>query len=80
MVYSPMAILNQQMKIRTVTYTQDSRGTLTSLDLVAPWALGDKAPPGPNVTNPIPTTQNPVTPQSQPQQEHQPPARRSFRR
>lgn len=41
-VFSPMAMLNQVMKIQTATFTQDnSSGTLTTLDLVAPWYLKD---------------------------------------
>jgi prophage tail gpP-like protein len=47
-VVSPMAILNQPMAIRTVTFTQDGRGTLTTLDLVIPWLLRDLIPPGVN--------------------------------
>ena len=40
---SPMAMINMGMKIRTVTFTQDSSaGTLTTLDLVVPWLLKDK--------------------------------------
>ncbi|MBO4221946.1 phage baseplate assembly protein [Bradyrhizobium neotropicale] len=39
-VYSPMAMLDMGLKIRTATFTQDrNSGTLTTLDLVAPWAL-----------------------------------------
>jgi prophage tail gpP-like protein len=42
-VKSPMAMLNQVMKIQTATFTQDSNsGTLTTLDLVVPWLLRDK--------------------------------------
>jgi prophage tail gpP-like protein len=41
-VWSPMAMLNMEMKIRTATFTQDEQGTLTTLDLVAPWLLKDK--------------------------------------
>lgn len=42
-VNSPMAMLNQVMKIQTATFTQDSQsGTLTTLELVAPWLLKDK--------------------------------------
>jgi prophage tail gpP-like protein len=41
-VDSPMIPLNQVMKIKVATYTQDSNGgTLTTLDLVAPWLLND---------------------------------------
>ena len=47
-VQSPMAIINQVMSINTVTFTQDQRGTLTTLDLVIPWLLRDKSPAGAN--------------------------------
>ena len=47
-VYSPMAILNQPMKIQTVTFTQDRSGTKTTLDLVVPWLLRDKVQAAPN--------------------------------
>lgn len=41
-VYSPMAMLDMPMKIQTATFTQDSNsGTLTTLDIVPPWALRD---------------------------------------
>lgn len=40
---SPMAILDRVLKAQTVTFTQDNtNGTETTLDLVAPWLLGDK--------------------------------------
>jgi prophage tail gpP-like protein len=40
LVQSRMAMLNQVLKAQTVTFTQDSNsGTLTTLDLVAPWLL-----------------------------------------
>src|SRR5262249_25110208 len=41
---SPMTTLNDMvLKIQTVTYTQDrNSGTLTTLDLVAPWLLRDR--------------------------------------
>jgi prophage tail gpP-like protein len=44
-VYSPMAILDQTLKIKTVTYTQDNSasGTLAELHLVDPRWLGDQA-------------------------------------
>jgi prophage tail gpP-like protein len=44
MVESPMALITPAMvlAIQTVTFTQDrSRGTLTNLELVAPWLLND---------------------------------------
>lgn len=42
-VRSPMALLNQVMKIQTATFTQDRQsGTLTTLDCVVPWLLRDK--------------------------------------
>jgi len=49
-VYSPMAMLNPfTMAIQTVTFTQDSEsGTLTTLDLVAPWLLKDRANANPS--------------------------------
>jgi prophage tail gpP-like protein len=41
-VQSPMAILNQVLKIQTATFTQDREsGTLTTLQLVPPWLLKD---------------------------------------
>lgn len=43
MVNSPMAMLNMIMKIQTATFTQDDRGgTITVLELVLPWMLGDR--------------------------------------
>jgi hypothetical protein len=48
MVNSPMAVIDQVMSINTVTFTQDQRGTLTTLDLVIPWLLRDKSPAGAN--------------------------------
>jgi len=42
-VDSPMAMLNMGLKIDTATFTQDnSGGTLTQLELVAPWLLKDR--------------------------------------
>ena len=39
---SPMTTLNMGLKIQNVTFTQDSQsGTLTTLELVAPWLLKD---------------------------------------
>jgi prophage tail gpP-like protein len=41
-IKSPMAMLNEILKIQTVTFTQDREsGTLTTLELVAPWYLKD---------------------------------------
>ncbi|MCP1778835.1 phage baseplate assembly protein [Bradyrhizobium japonicum] len=41
-VYSPMAMLDMPMKIQRATFTQDRQsGTLTKLDVVAPWGLRD---------------------------------------
>jgi prophage tail gpP-like protein len=43
MVDSPMAMLEMGLKIETATFTQDSNaGTLTTLDLCAPWLLKDR--------------------------------------
>jgi prophage tail gpP-like protein len=43
LVYSPMAMLNLVLKIKTATFTQDtSAGTLTTLELVLPWMLGSR--------------------------------------
>jgi prophage tail gpP-like protein len=71
-VYSPMAMLNMVLKIETVTFTQDSSsGTLTQLDLVAPWLLKDvidynvgtpNAPAAPGEAKP--NTQPPATPEA----------------
>ena len=42
LVKSPMAMLNQALKAKTVTFSQDrQQGTLTMLELVAPWMLND---------------------------------------
>jgi prophage tail gpP-like protein len=41
-IKSPMAMLDEVLKIQTVTFTQDREsGTLTTLELVAPWYLKD---------------------------------------
>jgi len=59
-VYSPMAMLNLAMKIQTATFTQDNRsGTLTTLELVLPWRLGDK-PYGRPTETPFPQGGDPV--------------------
>lgn len=43
-VRSPMALLDMVLKIQTATFTQDrNSGTLTALDLVAPWLLKDQS-------------------------------------
>ena len=43
-VYSPMAMLDNTMKIQNCTFTQDSNsGTLTTLDLVNPELLRDRS-------------------------------------
>lgn len=67
-VNSPMAMLNMALKIQTVTFTQDDRGgTLTTLDLVAPWLLNDFGnwdvgiPGAPQAPQTVPT-QTQVTP------------------
>jgi prophage tail gpP-like protein len=42
-VQSPMAMLNMGMKVESLTFTQDnSGGTLTTLEMVAPWLLKDR--------------------------------------
>ena len=42
-VFSPMAMLNLVLKINTATFSQDDKGgTMTELELVLPWMLGDK--------------------------------------
>jgi hypothetical protein len=53
MVISPMVFVNQTLKIKTVTWTQDSEnGTETLLECVQPWALNGKG--GVNVADPTP--------------------------
>jgi prophage tail gpP-like protein len=74
-VNSPMAILDNAMTIRTATFTQDQRGTLTTLDLVIPWLLKDKIPAGANfptspaepLPQPQPTAPQPPAPTQPPQ-------------
>jgi prophage tail gpP-like protein len=71
-VDSPMAMLNMVLAIQNATFTQDTAsGTLTTLDLVAPWLL--KAQGNWDVTNPnapqppgaaTPNLTPPATPQS----------------
>ena len=52
-VYSPMAMLNMAMKIRTAAFAQDdTAGTTTTLELVLPWMLGDQWAAGPNGRGP----------------------------
>ncbi|MCA1455925.1 hypothetical protein I6F35_22420 [Bradyrhizobium sp. BRP22] len=51
-VYSPMAMLNTALVIECATFSQDSRsGTLTTLDLVAPWKFRDSG--GWDLSNPV---------------------------
>lgn len=71
-VKSPMAMLNMALAIENATFTQDSTsGTLTTLDLVAPWLLKDKGdynvgrsniPQAPGAPSTAPTP--PATPQA----------------
>ena len=43
-IYSPMCPVNQMMKIKTCVYTQDNNsGTQTTMTLLEPWALNDRA-------------------------------------
>jgi prophage tail gpP-like protein len=52
-VHSPMAMLDQVLKIQQATFMQDSKsGTTTTLDLVVPWLLEDRAGGGFNPGNP----------------------------
>ena len=54
-VKSPMAMLNQGLSLRTVTFTQDSEfGTRTTLDLVAPWQLLDESDAGAGASGVVP--------------------------
>jgi hypothetical protein len=69
---SPMTTLNMGLKIQNVTFTQDSQsGTLTTLELVAPWLLKDYgdynvgrpgAPPPPKDDDAKTNTQPPASP------------------
>ena len=53
MVKSPMVYLNQELKVKTCTWTQDSEnGTETLLECVQPWALNGMG--GANVADPPP--------------------------
>jgi prophage tail gpP-like protein len=71
-VVSPMAMLNMGLKIETATFTQDATGgTLTVLELVAPWLLKDVANydvgpglPQPPAEEPVVDTKPPVEPTS----------------
>ena len=61
LIYSPMAPLNLGMKIKTATFTQDNKGgTITQLECVLPWMLGDQlytlANPKGNPNRPMPST------------------------
>lgn len=68
-VKSPMAILDMNMSIKAVTFTQDSRqGSRTTLLCVAPWRLNDNtefvvgdqlAPPGDSKTDSAPAATPP---------------------
>jgi prophage tail gpP-like protein len=67
-VSSPMAMLNMVMKIRTITFTQDrNTGTLTTLDLVAPWLLKDQGEWNIGVPS-APQPPGAAAPSTQPQQ------------
>jgi hypothetical protein len=72
-VNSPMAILDQAMTIRTATFTQDGRGTLTTLDLVIPWLLRDKIPPGANFPDDPAAMETPTVPSTAPPEQTTPP-------
>ena len=59
-VRSPMAMLQQQLKIRTATFTQDNQnGTQTLLDLVVPGLLNGS--PNLDASTPPPPTPPPAT-------------------
>jgi prophage tail gpP-like protein len=65
-VESPMALLDMNLKLEVVTFTQDrNSGSLTTLDLREPWGLNDTANlnpgspgpgPGKNTSNSLPAT------------------------
>jgi prophage tail gpP-like protein len=71
-IFTPMALINMSLKIESVQFTQDSSsGTLTTLELVAPWLLKDRGDfnvGNPNAPQPpgaaTPNTDAPTTPQS----------------
>jgi prophage tail gpP-like protein len=66
-VYSPMVPLNEVMKIKTCTWTQDSEnGTETVLECVNPAALNDDTQI--NVGNPLTTADTLIPPQAKPGQ------------
>jgi prophage tail gpP-like protein len=72
-VKSPMAMLDMVLKIRTITFTQDrNQGTLTALELVAPWLLKDAGdfdvsnPTAPQAPDANATPAAPVTSPSEP--------------
>ena len=66
-VRSPMAMLNQDMKIQNVTFTQDStNGTETVLDLVLPGLLKGSPNFDPSPPPSQPPTPTPPEPQPQP--------------
>ena len=57
-VNSPRAMLNQELSLRTVTFTQDNEsGTQTTLDFVAPCQLNDESAGG-SGTGAVPTDPN----------------------
>jgi prophage tail gpP-like protein len=69
-VRSPMAMIDMNMKVQQLTFTQDrGSGTLTTLDLVPPFYLRDRTlfplrpgtpqTPGVGVGTPAPPAQNP---------------------
>lgn len=66
-VYSPMALLDHDLAIKTVVFLQDNAGTNTQLTLVRPEALGSNASPGitsnPNATVLPGGTTSPGTPE-----------------
>jgi len=60
-IYSPMVPINLGMKIKTATFTQDSKGgTITLLECVLPWMIGDDLyrlhPPAADAVTPDPTS------------------------
>lgn len=73
-VQTPMAMLDMVMKIQTVTFSQDREsGTITTLDVVAPWLLKDHSdynvknpnapqPPGTAAPTTAPATTPPAAP------------------
>jgi prophage tail gpP-like protein len=62
-IHSPMVPVNLGMKIKTATFTQDSKGgTITLLECVLPWMIGDQLyrlhPPAAGTVTPDPTSQD----------------------